>query len=84
VISGVQQGVAPRSAIRKHPPGYLAAGDSQMSSRGGAMGEERFAGIDWASEKHAVCVVDEQGADRRGPPSALQRLCTRKQERSPA
>jgi transposase len=23
--------------------------------------EERFAGIDWASERHAVCVIDERG-----------------------
>jgi len=25
------------------------------------MSKERFAGIDWASEVHAVCVVDERG-----------------------
>lgn len=25
------------------------------------MSEERFAGVDWASEEHAVCVVDERG-----------------------
>ena len=25
------------------------------------MQEHRFAGVDWASEEHAVCVVDEQG-----------------------
>lgn len=25
------------------------------------MSESRFAGVDWASEEHAVCVVDEQG-----------------------
>jgi hypothetical protein len=25
------------------------------------MSDGRFAGIDWASEEHAVCVVDEQG-----------------------
>jgi hypothetical protein len=25
------------------------------------MSEMRFAGVDWASEEHAVCVVDEQG-----------------------
>jgi len=25
------------------------------------MSEARFAGVDWASEEHAVCVVDEQG-----------------------
>ncbi len=30
------------------------------------MGEERFAGIDWASEEHAVCVVDEQGRIAEG------------------
>ena len=25
------------------------------------MSESRFAGVDWASEEHAACVVDEQG-----------------------
>ena len=25
------------------------------------MSEGRFSGVDWASEEHAVCVVDEQG-----------------------
>jgi hypothetical protein len=25
------------------------------------MGDRRFAGIDWASEEHAACVVDERG-----------------------
>ena len=25
------------------------------------MSELRFAGVDWASEEHAVCVVDEHG-----------------------
>ena len=25
------------------------------------MGDGRFAGVDWASEEHAVCVVDEHG-----------------------
>ena len=25
------------------------------------MSEARFAGVDWASEEHAVCVVDENG-----------------------
>ena len=25
------------------------------------MVESRFAGVDWASEEHAVCVVDERG-----------------------
>src|SRR5690348_13665884 len=25
------------------------------------MSEHRFAGVDWASEEHAVCVVDERG-----------------------
>ena len=25
------------------------------------MSEVRFAGVDWASEEHAVCVVDERG-----------------------
>lgn len=26
--------------------------------------EERFAGVDWASERHAVCVIDERGEVR--------------------
>ena len=25
------------------------------------MSEVRFAGVDWASEEHAVCVIDESG-----------------------
>jgi Transposase len=25
------------------------------------MSEGRFAGVDWASEEHAMCVVDERG-----------------------
>ena len=25
------------------------------------MSDRRFASVDWASEEHAVCVVDEQG-----------------------
>ena len=25
------------------------------------MSEGRFAGVDWASEEHAVCLVDERG-----------------------
>jgi Transposase len=25
------------------------------------MSEARFAGVDWASQEHAVCVVDERG-----------------------
>jgi hypothetical protein len=25
------------------------------------MSDQRFAGVDWASEEHAVCVVDERG-----------------------
>ncbi len=25
------------------------------------MSEGRFAGVDWVSEEHAVCVVDERG-----------------------
>ena len=30
------------------------------------MSEGRFAGVDWASEEHAVCVVDEQGRIMEG------------------
>jgi len=46
------------------------------------MSEGRFAGVDWASEEHAVCVVDEHGRivegrryrhDERG----LRALCAR-------
>ena len=32
------------------------------------MSEGRLAGVDWASEEHAVCVVDERGRIVRGPP----------------
>ena len=32
-----------------------------------------FAGVDWASEAHHVCVVDTEGVSRRGSaPSATQ------------
>jgi len=46
------------------------------------MGDGRFAGVDWASEEHAVCVVDERGRivegrryrhDERG----IRALCAR-------
>lgn len=46
------------------------------------MGEERFAGVDWASEEHAACIVDADGRilegrrfrhDERG----LRALCNR-------
>jgi hypothetical protein len=46
------------------------------------MSEARFAGVDWASEEHAVCVVDEKGRivegrrfrhDERG----IRALCAR-------
>ena len=46
------------------------------------MQEHRFAGVDWASEEHAVCVVDQDGRivegrryahDERG----IQALCVR-------
>ena len=30
------------------------------------MSDGRFAGVDWASEEHAVCVVDERGGSSRG------------------
>jgi len=26
-----------------------------------AISEERFAGVDWASDEHAICAVDEHG-----------------------
>jgi transposase len=71
-----------QSAVNEHPPRYLAAGDSQRLLRGGAVGEGRFAGIDWASQEHAVCVNDVEGRivegrryrhDERG----LRALCNR-------
>ena len=46
------------------------------------MGEGRFAGVDWASEEHAVCVVDADGRivegrryrhDERGHPGVVRR-----------
>ena len=46
------------------------------------MSDGRFAGVDWASEEHAVCVVDERGRivegrrfrhDERG----IRALCSR-------
>src|SRR3954451_21835171 len=64
------------------PPRYLAAGDSQRWAKGGDVGDGRFAGIDWASEEHACCVVDGDGRilegrryrhDERG----LAALCAR-------
>jgi transposase len=70
-----------QSAISEQPPRYLAAGDSQRLPKGGLV-EERVAGIDWASEEHAVSVHDADGRivegrryrhDERG----ITALCTR-------
>ena len=46
------------------------------------MGEHRFAGIDWASEEHAVCVVDPggrivQGRRYRHDERGIRALCER-------
>jgi hypothetical protein len=46
------------------------------------MAEGRFAGVDWASEEHAVCVVDEQGRIVEGrrfkhTENGLRALCAR-------
>jgi transposase len=46
------------------------------------MSEGRFAGVDWASEEHAVCVVDEQGRIVEGrryrhDETGLRVLCAR-------
>jgi transposase len=49
------------SAISERPPRYLAAGQSQRRREGGIVVEGVFAGIDWASAEHAVCVVDADG-----------------------
>jgi hypothetical protein len=39
---------------------FLAAGSgSKVPDEGGSM--EKFAGIDWASVEHALCVVDKAG-----------------------
>lgn len=50
-----------QSAISEQSPRYLAADDCQPSLKGRIMLEDRFAGVDWASEEHAVCVVDRDG-----------------------
>jgi predicted nuclease with RNAse H fold len=46
------------------------------------MSEGRFAGVDWASEEHAVCVVDErgrivQGRRYRDNEPGIRALCAR-------
>src|SRR6516162_1546906 len=46
------------------------------------MGDGRFAGVDWASEEHAVCVVDERGRIVEGrryrhSEPGIQALCAR-------
>jgi hypothetical protein len=48
------------------------------------MSESRFAGVDWASEEHAICVVDEQGRIVEGrryrhSETGLRALCSRLQ-----
>jgi len=67
------------SAVNEQPPRYLAAGDSNSPIEGGAV---VFAGVDWASEEHAVSVHDPDGRivegrrfrhDERG----LRALCER-------
>ena len=66
-----RQGVAPQSAISERPPRYLAAGDSQRRPRGGVVEEGRFAGIDWASEEHAVCVVEPRAGSSRAAATVM-------------
>ena len=74
----------PERAIGKQPPGYLAPTRVHQGHEGTVMvmGDGRFAGVDWASEEHAVCVVDERGRivegrryrhDERG----IRALCAR-------
>jgi hypothetical protein len=44
------------------------------------MGELRFAGVDWASEEHATCVIDEPGRiveGRRYREKGIRALCSR-------
>jgi hypothetical protein len=46
------------------------------------MSELRFAGVDWASEEHAVCVVDEhgrivEGRRYRHDEKGIRALCSR-------
>ena len=72
-----------QSAIGEQSPRYLAADDCQPSMQEEvAMPQNRFAGIDWASEEHAVCVVDEHGRIKEGSRYAhdergISSLCTR-------
>ncbi len=65
---GAATGGRALSAISKHPPGYLAPTSERARSDEGvrAMSDGRFAGVDWASEEHAVCVVDENGRIAEG------------------
>src|SRR6516225_3543361 len=46
------------------------------------MSDSRYAGVDWASEEHAVCVVDERGRIVEGrryrhDEPGIRALCTR-------
>ena len=46
------------------------------------MGELRFAGVDWASEEHATCVIDEpgrivEGSRYRHNEKGIRALCSR-------
>jgi len=69
------------SAVNEHSRRYLAAGSSQGQPKGGIV-KERFAGADWASEEHAVCVVDAggrilEGRRYRHDERGIKALCAR-------
>jgi transposase len=72
------------SAVNEHPPRYLVAGSSQRRLKEEIV-EDRFAGVDWASEEHACCVVDGggrivEGRRHRHDERGIRALCARLRE----
>jgi transposase len=56
-----QQGVALQSAVYEHPQRYLAVGLNPNDLDRGGLPMGNCAGVDWASEEHATCVVSDEG-----------------------
>jgi transposase len=50
-----------RAPAYEHPQRYLAVGEGTNDSTEGEEPVGSYAGVDWASAEHAVCVVDEHG-----------------------